>query len=222
MNRQSGSDTRSDGGEDGSFLRRWSDRKGRVRRGAVSEQPGAPATEALSRHSPAPSPVAADPAGPRNPAASAEPELTDADMPDLESLDQDSDYSPFLSPGVSADLRREALRKLFRQPKFNVETCLEDYQDDYLNFQPLGDIMTCDMRHRAEVEARRKAEQQALESSREGARSETVPEPPAVPAPYDVVVAEGVPSAGSASPTDPDDGRGPEDSEPDAKGGNAA
>ena len=78
-------------------------------------------------------------------------------MPPLHSLDQDSDYSPFLSRGVSPELRQTALRQLFRQPKFNVETCLDDFQDDFLNFQPLGDIVTADMRHMAEVEAKREA-----------------------------------------------------------------
>jgi hypothetical protein len=39
------------------------------------------------------------------------PELTDADMPPIESLTVDSDYSGFLSSKVSESLRRAALRK---------------------------------------------------------------------------------------------------------------
>ena len=45
----------------------------------------------------------------------AEPTQTepgDADMPPIESLDAESDYTGFLSPGVSDALRQAALRKL--------------------------------------------------------------------------------------------------------------
>ena len=40
--------------------------------------------------------------------------LTDADMPPLDSLNEDSDYRGFFSPKVSDALRQEALRRLFR------------------------------------------------------------------------------------------------------------
>ena len=40
----------------------------------------------------------------------------DADMPPLQSLGPESDYSGFMSPGVSEELRRLALRKLFHSP----------------------------------------------------------------------------------------------------------
>ena len=50
----------------------------------------------------------------------AEKELTDADMPDLESLDGQSDVSMFFSEGVSKALRQKALKQLFHQPSFNV------------------------------------------------------------------------------------------------------
>ena len=81
--------------------------------------------------------------------------LTDEDMPSLESLDDDSDYSGFLSPGVSERLRRRALRKLFTSAVFNVPDGLDDYDDDFRSFEALGDIVTSDMRHQAEVEEER-------------------------------------------------------------------
>lgn len=61
-------------------------------------------------------------------------ELSDADMPPLASLGPDSDYSGFLSPGVSEELRRLALRKLFHSPIFNVTDGLDDYDDDFTSF----------------------------------------------------------------------------------------
>jgi hypothetical protein len=71
----------------------------------------------------------------------------DADMPPIESLNEDSDYSAFLSPRVSEELRRQALRKLFRSPAFNVCDGLDDYADDFTSFAKLGDLVTSDMRH---------------------------------------------------------------------------
>ena len=85
--------------------------------------------------------------------------LTDEDMPPVDSLTPDSDYTGFLSPGVSEDLRRLALRKLFHGPEFNVIDGLDDYDGDYTNFAKLGDVITSEMRHRMEIEARKKLEQ---------------------------------------------------------------
>lgn len=81
--------------------------------------------------------------------------LADADMPPLESLHEDSDYSGFLSPGVSEGLRRRALRKLFMSAVFNVRDGLDDYDDDFTSFEPLGDVVTSDMKHQVEMEAER-------------------------------------------------------------------
>jgi hypothetical protein len=81
-------------------------------------------------------------------------------LPDLDQLDQDSDYSAFLAPQVDAALRRKALRKLFHSPKFNVCDGLDDYCDDFTRFAPLeAGVITADMRHRLERAARRLAEQ---------------------------------------------------------------
>ena len=85
--------------------------------------------------------------------------LTDADMPDINSLTYDSVYKDFLSPGVSEQLRKLALRKLFHSEIFNIRDGLDEYDDDFTQFEKLGDIVTSDMRHQVEMEARRKAEQ---------------------------------------------------------------
>lgn len=82
-------------------------------------------------------------------------ELTDKDMPPLASLNEDSDYRGFLSPKVSEALRKQALRKLFHSPVFNVRDGLDDYDEEYTQFAKLGDIVTADMRHQLEVEAQR-------------------------------------------------------------------
>ncbi len=141
------------------FLHRWVKRKAEARSGDPdpAEPLAAPDPEETAPAEVPASPRAIETRAPEESPRRDPPERSDVDMPPLGSLDQDSDYSPFLSRGVSPELRQTALRQLFRQPKFNVETCLDDFQDDFLNFQPLGDIVTADMRHMAEVEAQREA-----------------------------------------------------------------
>lgn len=105
----------------------------------------------------APPSVAVHPEESEPPGAREEP-LTDADMPPLESLDETSDYSGFLSEQVSEALRRQALQKLFHLEAFNVCDGLDDYADDFTSFAKLGDIITADMRHQlAMAEERLKA-----------------------------------------------------------------
>lgn len=72
--------------------------------------------------------------------------LTDADMPDLGSMGEGSDYSVFLSPKVSDQLRARALRQLFRFPGLGVRDGLDDYDDDYTQIPELGNAVTHEMR----------------------------------------------------------------------------
>ncbi|MDA7990757.1 MAG: DUF3306 domain-containing protein [Gammaproteobacteria bacterium] len=133
------------------FLSRWARRKS----GAVSPSDAPPAEATPAEAAPTP-PVKTAPA-PASP-----PQPTDDDMPPIESLRDDSDFSGFLSPGVSEDLRRRALRRLFASAVFNVRDGLDDYDDDFRNFPPLGDLVTSDMRHQRELaEARAKAKREA-------------------------------------------------------------
>ncbi len=135
--------------EDENFLQRWS----RLKSSAREADPSRAATDAVAADSAAPADApgqATDPVAP----VEAPP------LPDLDQLDQDSDYSAFLAPQVDAALRRKALRKLFHSPKFNVCDGLDDYCDDFTRFTPLGaDVVTADMRHHVERAARKLAEQ---------------------------------------------------------------
>lgn len=98
----------------------------------------------------------------------AEPVKTDEDMPDLESINDASDMRDFFSPGVSEQLRNQALRRLFRTARFNVIDPLDDYNEDFRNFALLGDLVTSDMRHRMDMdEQRRKEAAEAADASRE-------------------------------------------------------
>jgi hypothetical protein len=125
------------------FLARWSRRKVHAR----TATPSAPASTQGVTVGPAEAGAVGREPDRKDP--------TDADMPPLESLTAESDYSGFLSRGVSEGLRRKALSRLFRSPAFNVVDGLDDYAEDFRSFAALGDIVTADMRHRMEQQARR-------------------------------------------------------------------
>lgn len=142
---------------DEGFLSRWSRRKRQARSLADDELPAVPA--------------------PVEPAVELReederPALTDAELPPLETLDENSDYSGFLSPGVSDALRQRALRKLFASNKFQFRDGLDDYDDDYRSFEPLRGVLTADMRHRLEMESERLARAGAPQREEVGAEAE--------------------------------------------------
>lgn len=127
---------------DESRLSRWSRRK--LASGAVQSEQGAPD-------------AAVDMAAEIDDL----PPLADEDMPPLETLTEESDYTGFLSPKVSDELRKLALRKLFHGSQFNICDGLDDYDEDFTKFAKLGDVITAEMRHRAELDALKKLQQQA-------------------------------------------------------------
>ena len=138
------------------FLSRWSQRKAMARDGV--ELPDEPELPDL--------PPATEAADADNAPATVDSEAGDAEppteLPPLESLDENSDYSAFLNKDVSPDLRQKALRKLFQSPKFNVRDGLDDYDWDFTNPEPLGGIVTAEMRYRIKAELERLA-RKALE-----------------------------------------------------------
>lgn len=86
--------------------------------------------------------------------------LKDEDMPDISSLDENSDFSQFMSNNVSEALRKIALRKLFQGETYNIRDGLDEYDGDYTSFEKLDPgTITADMKYRQELEAeKRKAE----------------------------------------------------------------
>ena len=86
------------------------------------------------------------------------PPLTDEDMPPIETMGEDDNYGDFLSPKVSEKLRKAAVRKRFHGAGFKIRDGLDDYDEDFTFFEPLGDIVTADMRHREEMLERKARE----------------------------------------------------------------
>lgn len=126
--------TAEGGDREEAFLQRWSRRKHEVARGHAPV--AVPQEDALAAPREAPEKI-----------------LTDADMPPVESLNENSDFSIFMSPGVSEALRGMALRKLFLLPGFNERCPLDSEWYDCRNLEPMGNIITHEMREQMEREA---------------------------------------------------------------------
>lgn len=161
----------------GGFLRRWSQRKASARVRKHDERGSATDAEPDEQM-----PAAEDITSVEEPG--------DADMPPVESLDEHSDYRGFMSPKVSEDLRRLALRKLFHLPMFNIRDGLDDYDEDFRTVEALGNIITADMRHRVEMEQRK-----LKELKEELAEREATADKAGAPAPVDVARADDTDSA---------------------------
>ena len=119
--------------QDSGFLARWSQRKVQARQGTVLPEAPPPV--------PAPVPAVAAPAteAPAATPAPAAPPLPTLD--DVTQLTRDSDFSRFVAPEVSGEVRNAALKKLFSDPHFNVMDGLDTYIDDYNTPDPLPAAM---------------------------------------------------------------------------------
>ncbi len=156
-----------------SFLARWSRRKHEAERGTpieetestaapVDTEPQATDTETGTVDDAA---TAAAPDAEPADAGTAEP-----DLPHPDTLDRNSDFSAYLTKRVSSTFRRAAMRRLFSSPEFNVRDGLDDYDDDYTQFQSLGNTVTAHMRHHAE--RLRQREQDKAERAERDAEAE--------------------------------------------------
>jgi hypothetical protein len=115
---------------EGFSLRRWSRRKleatGKISPAEPERLPvAAPVPPVV-----APVPPVANASGP--PAVATEPAL-----PPVESLTAESNFAAFMQPNVDEGLRRQALKKLFADPRFNVMDGLDVYIDDYTKPDPI-------------------------------------------------------------------------------------
>lgn len=113
-------------------------------------------------------PVPAARAAPTSPSEPIDPrtgkpmsELTDADMPDVESLDENADLACFMAAKVSRALRMKALTKVFHSAKFNQVCLCAEYADDYTAFAPLGEVVPHELRQAIMREAARLCERLA-------------------------------------------------------------
>jgi len=98
------------------FLKRWSERK--LEDARTADAPISPSVDNPPTEMP--------------PEDAGAPEVDLSRLPDVESLDADSDFTGFLQDGVPDELRQTALRALWRStPLFGHRDGLNDYDDDY-------------------------------------------------------------------------------------------
>ncbi len=124
----------------GGFFSRWSQRKQAVELGLAVEEVRQEVSQNRAQDKPQPAvqnsavsvasvkPDAADPA--------AEPPKLPT-LSDVEQLTPDSDFSTFMSQGVSPEVRNAAMKKLFTDPHYNVMDGLDIYIGDYNTPDPL-------------------------------------------------------------------------------------
>lgn len=101
-------------------------------------------------------------------------ELVDADLPPIDSLGPDDDFSAFMGRRISPSLRRQAMRRLFANPKYNVVCLCAEYAEDYTNFTPLGDIVPHDMARQIAVNAERAARKLAESAGADDAAADSL------------------------------------------------
>jgi hypothetical protein len=70
-----------------------------------------------------------------------EAEQKPPELPPLDKLTPDSDFSGFMHPKVEDALRRAALKKLFADPHFNIPDPFEPYSRDWTVGDPIPDEM---------------------------------------------------------------------------------
>jgi hypothetical protein len=145
------------------FLSRWSRLK---RTGGDSAAKQAPvAEEAMPRVVPAAN-TAAPPAPPP--------------LPPIESLEPGADIAQFMQASVDESLKRQALKKLLQDPRFNVMDGLDVYIDDYSQPDPLPEGWLEKMNQTARLGDYHEPEPAEEPLDEEAAQpAETLPEPDA-------------------------------------------
>lgn len=118
------------------FLGRWSQRKQALREGKVVDDPAAPKPAALDE-SLAPCVPASDQSAPENKALEAAAKAPAPTLADVQALQADSSYAPFVARDVAPEVRNAAMKKLFADPHYNVMDGLDIYIDDYSVPSPL-------------------------------------------------------------------------------------
>lgn len=107
---------------DDNFLSRWSRRKHQANKEPAPPTPAAPQ----------PLPAVAPP----NDLAPSDGEAPEP-LQAVASLTPESDFTPFMNAKVDPETRRQALKTLFTDPRFNVMDGLDVYIDDYSKADPL-------------------------------------------------------------------------------------
>jgi hypothetical protein len=107
-------------------------------------------------------------------------------LPPVDKLTPESDFTGFMQPKVEDTLRRAALKKLFRDPHFNIPDPFEAYSGDWTGGEPIPPEMLAtlnqaktllfDKQHEEPKPEQAKAEEKS-EETLEDKREEKADEP---------------------------------------------
>jgi len=170
-------------------LGRWSQRKAAARLAPKSRGRAAPVAAA----EPEPAPPAPETGGIGAPASAGEVQTDgaapDADqevrategdpdvvenLPDIEDLNKDSDFTPFMADGVPDELKNAALRKLWTSdPVFGFLDGMNEYDEDY---NVIDRVITAVAEGKDKLKKGRKKLQKAADGAETGAQDEPAPE----------------------------------------------
>jgi hypothetical protein len=114
------------------FLSRWSRRKAASKAGPAAAA-ATPAAGVVPAKAGTQSPAQA---GTQSPVPAEQPKAP-APLPPVESLTLESDFTPFMRSGVDPLMRQQALRTLFRDPRFNIQDGLDVYIADFSQPDPI-------------------------------------------------------------------------------------
>lgn len=122
------------------FLGRWSQRKQALREGRVVDEPVAPKPAGHADSAATAVPASAPPQAENKPleVAAKAPAPT---LADVQALQADSSFAPFVARDVAPEVRNAAMKKLFTDPHYNVMDGLDIYIDDYSVPSPLPAAM---------------------------------------------------------------------------------
>lgn len=79
--------------------------------------------------------------------APAAPEAPPPELPPLDQLGYESDFSAFMDKRVDDGMRRQALKKLFGDPRFNLTDGLDVYAEDYTLLEDLPQAVVATLEH---------------------------------------------------------------------------
>ena len=124
----------------GGFFSRWSQRKQAVKLGLAEEDISPNKVQDKAQDKAQPSVQNSEVSVANVKPESADPAAEPPKLPtlsDVEQLTPDSDFSTFMTQGVSPEVRNAAMKKLFTDPHYNVMDGVDSYIGDYNTPDPL-------------------------------------------------------------------------------------
>jgi hypothetical protein len=120
---------------------------------------------------------------------------TPAALPLVQDLKPESDFTPFMNPGVEDGTRRSALKKLFTDARYNVPDPFEAYSEDYTRSDPIPEAMLKAINEARDLALRSpekiaEDEKAAAAARPAGAAENPSPEAPGLEAPADATATQ--------------------------------